>query len=410
MDSVPRTVDGNISLININQVNMSDSKEMFPNEDKVDDHCGHLEKVLNKALEFGVSLNPKKCHFVVTEGKFLGHIVSKEGVRIYLEMVEAINNVPEPKNVKGIQFFLGKVNFVRRFIANFAEIVKPIVRLLKKDTKFYWDEEAAKAFGEIKKAIQEALVLKSPNYNKPFSLFSFASYHTVATTLLQKDVEGYEHPIAFHSKSLQAAELKYEIMEKKSYALVKAIKAFRPYLVNAKGIPTSPAQCPDLTLVQESGELGAEHQGMVIETAGVLCDIPISVLFDSGASDSVISSSIVEQCGLMSTKQIEDGKLSMEPMRILQCQDLTLKGHTIDQFNTRCEKRKGEKPHKDPVVVEEELKQEMANELKTITPEQGRDMVVKEWTRKYTMLDVEQLEEVATEPQAEEATDAEKDL
>lgn len=76
------------------------------------------------------------------------------------------------------------MNFVRRFIASFVEIVKPIVRLLKKDTKFYWDQEASKAFDEIKRAIQEALVLKSPNYSKPFSLFSFTSYHTVATVLL----------------------------------------------------------------------------------------------------------------------------------------------------------------------------------------------------------------------------------
>lgn len=106
--------------------------------------------------------------------------------------------------------------------------------MLKKDTKFYWDEEASKAFGEIKKAIQEAQVLKSPDYSKPFSLFSFASYHTVVVVLLQKDNEGYEHPIAFYSKSLQVAELKYEIMEKQAYALVKVVKAFRPYLVNAQ--------------------------------------------------------------------------------------------------------------------------------------------------------------------------------
>lgn len=89
-----------------------------------------------------MSLNPKKCYFVVTKGKLLGHIVSKEGVMIDPKRIEAINNVPQPNTVKGIHSFLGKVNFVRSFIPNFAKIVKPIINLLKKDAKFSWDEEA----------------------------------------------------------------------------------------------------------------------------------------------------------------------------------------------------------------------------------------------------------------------------
>ena len=64
-------------------------------------------------------------------------------------------------------------------------------------------------------------------------IFSFASFHTIAAVLLQKNEEGFEQPIAFFSKSLQAAELKYDITKKQAYALVRAVKAFRCYLVNA---------------------------------------------------------------------------------------------------------------------------------------------------------------------------------
>ena len=64
-------------------------------------------------------------------------------------------------------------------------------------------------------------------------IFSFASFHTIAVVLLQKNEEGYVQPIAFFSKSLQPAELKYEINEKQVYALVKAVKAFRCYLIGA---------------------------------------------------------------------------------------------------------------------------------------------------------------------------------
>ena len=66
------------------------------------DHCGHLEKIFVKDLEYGVSLNPKKCAFAMTKGKLLGHIVSKDGIRIDLERIMAIDKIPKPKNVKGI--------------------------------------------------------------------------------------------------------------------------------------------------------------------------------------------------------------------------------------------------------------------------------------------------------------------
>ena len=69
---------------------------------EVKDHYRHLKKIFVKALEYGVSLNPKKCVFVVTEGKLLGHIVSKDGIRIDPERVMAIDKIPKPKNVKGI--------------------------------------------------------------------------------------------------------------------------------------------------------------------------------------------------------------------------------------------------------------------------------------------------------------------
>ena len=93
---------------------------------KAEDHCSHLEKIFLKALEYGVSLNPRKCTFGVTEGKLLGHIVSKEGFKIDLERVATIDKVQKPKNVKGIQYCFGQVNFLRRFVTNFAEVSGPI--------------------------------------------------------------------------------------------------------------------------------------------------------------------------------------------------------------------------------------------------------------------------------------------
>ena len=99
---------------------------------KVEDHCRHLENIFLKALEYGVSLNPRKCTFGVTKGKLLGYIVSKEGVKIDPERVATIDKIQKPKNVKGIQSFFGPVNFLRRFVTNFAEVSRPISKYSRK--------------------------------------------------------------------------------------------------------------------------------------------------------------------------------------------------------------------------------------------------------------------------------------
>ena len=67
-------------------------------------------------MKFGVSLNPKKSHFALQEGKLLGHIISKEGIRIDPSKVEAIEKIDTPRSRKEVQSFIGKVNFLRRFI------------------------------------------------------------------------------------------------------------------------------------------------------------------------------------------------------------------------------------------------------------------------------------------------------
>jgi hypothetical protein len=148
------------------------------------------------------------------EGNLLGHIVSRDGIRIDPKRIEAINTINIPRNVKEIQSFLGTINFLRRFIPNFPEIVKLITGMLKKDSGVNWTTDARASFAHIKKFISKAPVLASPDYLKEFLIFSFSFEHTIAAVLLQKDEEGFERPITFFSKSLRDAELKYDIMEK----------------------------------------------------------------------------------------------------------------------------------------------------------------------------------------------------
>jgi len=123
------------------------------------DHCKHLRKVFEKCRQYNISLNPKKSIFGLNKGRLLGHVVSKDGISIDPERIQAISNIPYPKNQDALRSFFGKINFVRRFIPNFAEIIKPMSNLLKKNTPYIWDSTMDEAFEEIKKRIASAPIL-----------------------------------------------------------------------------------------------------------------------------------------------------------------------------------------------------------------------------------------------------------
>jgi ribonuclease HI len=213
-------------------------------------HLQHLRKTFMKCRKYGISLNPKKSNFALKEGKLLGHIVSEEGIKIDPKRVEAIRNLSLPRSKKDIQSFLGTINFVRRFIGNFAELTKNITAMLKKDSKIKWTEAAKQSFSDIKEAITSAPVLISPDFSKVFYIFSFASNDTIAAVLLQKNIDDQEQPVAFFSKVLRDAETKYELLEKRAYALVKSLKAFRVYILQAKVIAFVPSSSVKDVLVQ----------------------------------------------------------------------------------------------------------------------------------------------------------------
>jgi len=105
--------------------------------------------------------------------------------------------------------------------------------MLKKEQGVKWTLEAKTSFELVKKALTKTPVLISPDFSKDFYIFSFASEHTIAAVLLQKNPQGQEQPIAFFSKALRDAPLKYKIMEKQAFALVKALKDFRVYILHS---------------------------------------------------------------------------------------------------------------------------------------------------------------------------------
>lgn len=96
-----------------------DDLNVYSNSD--DEYLHHLRGVFQRCRKFGISLNPKKCLFAMEEGKLLGHIISKDGIRIYPSRVEVIQQIYFPRNKKEIKAFKGRMNFLRKFIPNLAE-------------------------------------------------------------------------------------------------------------------------------------------------------------------------------------------------------------------------------------------------------------------------------------------------
>ena len=120
---------------------------------------------------------------MVAQGKLLGHIVCKKDIYIDLERVKEINYLNPPTYKKGVQSFFDKINFVRRFVTDYASIGKPINLLLKKKQRFKWIEETQEVFNNIKGEITTTPILISLDFQRDFIIYSFSTETIVASVL-----------------------------------------------------------------------------------------------------------------------------------------------------------------------------------------------------------------------------------
>jgi hypothetical protein len=177
------------------------------------DHLSHLRFVLQRCHKYEISLNPKKSIFSVEQGKLLGFIVSSKGMIIDPERTQVISRLAPPSSKRSMQSFLGQINFVRRFIPSFSEMVRPLQNLIKKDTRYHWGPLENQAFNSIKKAIIDAPSLMSPDFSQDFTLYTFSSDRSYVVVLTQKNVKNNEVPIAFMSSVLKGMEINYPVVD-----------------------------------------------------------------------------------------------------------------------------------------------------------------------------------------------------
>ena len=164
-------------------------------------------------------LQPEKCFFLQKEVTYLGHVISKDGVRPNPKKLEAVEKFPVPATPKNVKQFLGITSYYRRHIPQFAKIAKPLTSLLKKDQEFIWCEKAQEAFEILKKKLCEAPILQYPDFSRECVLTTDASGIALGAVLSQGEI-GKDLPVAYASRVLNDAERKYSVNEKEALAVV----------------------------------------------------------------------------------------------------------------------------------------------------------------------------------------------
>jgi hypothetical protein len=200
--------------------------------DTWEEHLQHLKAVFSRIRDAGLTLNRAKCDFACAELDYLGHHVGRGKLEPRRQKVEALLAFPRPTSRKQVHSFLGLGGYYRRYIPHFASLAATLSDLLKKGTKFEWNNQTEQAFLDIKSRLASQPVLIAPDFDKPFIVGVDASDTAIGATLMQ-EIDGLEHPVCYLSRKLNKHQKRYAIVEKEALALLTAVRAFSVYFGSA---------------------------------------------------------------------------------------------------------------------------------------------------------------------------------
>ena len=178
-------------------------------------------------------MNPNKCTFGVRSGNLLGFIVSEKGIEVDPAKVNAIQEMHAPKTEKQVRGFLGRLNYISRFISHMTATCAPIFKLLRKDQRHDWTEDFQKAFDSIKEYLSEPPILSQPVEGRPLIMYLTVLDDSMGCVLGQQDESGKkEYAIYYLSKKFTDCESRYSMLENTCCALAWAAKRLRQYMLN----------------------------------------------------------------------------------------------------------------------------------------------------------------------------------
>lgn len=200
----------------------------------LEEHNERLLCVFDRLRKYNLKLQSEKCKLLKREVVYLGHLISASGIRPDPNKTACVTSYPVPKNIGDIRSFLGFASYYRRFIERFSDIARPMLKLLRKGTKFCWTDECQNSFERFKEILTSPPLLQYPNFQKQFILTTDASTFALGAILSQGESVGKDLPVAYASRTLNSAEMNYTVTELELLAIMYGIKQFRPYLWGRK--------------------------------------------------------------------------------------------------------------------------------------------------------------------------------
>ncbi|KAH9263029.1 hypothetical protein BASA83_013667 [Batrachochytrium salamandrivorans] len=182
--------------------------------DNMSDHIAQVQNVLRVLQDNRLYCKAEKCHFYKSEIKYLGYIISADGLRMDPSKISAVQSWPTPNKVRDLQVLLGFTNFYRALIHDYSSMTANLTKLFKKDVPFVWGPEQEKSLQDLKTAFANSDFLTHPDDSRPFILETDASDYAISGVLSQYDDSNTLRPIAFYARQMNSAEQNYEITTK----------------------------------------------------------------------------------------------------------------------------------------------------------------------------------------------------
>ena len=212
-------------------LNMADDIVVFGKDSK--EHRERLMQVMARLSECNLTLNPAKCCFGLSSIKFLGHILSKEGVSPDPAKVESILGARRPENVTELKGFLGLVQFVGRYVKGLATVAAPLWELTKQSASFDWLDIHQKSFDKVKSLMGSAQTLAYYDKDAPTTVVADASPVGLGCVLYQVQ-DGVSRVVAYGHRRLSDVESRYSQIEREALGLMWACEHFKMYLLGTR--------------------------------------------------------------------------------------------------------------------------------------------------------------------------------
>ncbi|XP_026378064.1 uncharacterized protein LOC113272448 [Papaver somniferum] len=203
--------------------------------------------------KYDMKVNPEKCTFGATSGNFLRYLVTKRGIEVDPAKIQAIVEMPSPRNLKEVHKLNGSVAALGRFIARSSDKCKHFFNILKKGTKFPWTAECEEAFKKIKEYLATISILHKPDPNEVLALYIAATEDAVSAVLVKNNTK-VEQLIYYVSKTLNASERNYTKIEQIILALLWATQKLRTYFLTH--YVRIPCKAPLEVVLKNAGKVG----------------------------------------------------------------------------------------------------------------------------------------------------------